>query len=197
MVLLQGFIEARRKAAQTAAAATSSHAAQADQAETSNFVAEQGRSTPTVVSEEDIIEDENKIENLENEETVQLAEKLNEKYEYPICDFSNEWENGLRVHLARKHSKLEQLDGFSKIDDLDKKYEDTVHYWKTGWLGTMYHSFLTANDIINSIDIPEDLNFGSKENSVWNEGGFPPGLRFFCLIHKLQAVPLDIICVRK
>ena len=99
--------QARRKAAQTAAAATSSHAAQADQAETSNFVAEKGPSTPTVVSEEDIIEDENKIENEENEETVQLAEKLNEKYEYPICDFSNEWENGLRVHLARKHSKLE------------------------------------------------------------------------------------------
>ena len=102
--------QARRKTAQTAAAATSSHtlqADQADQADTSNLVAEQAPSTPTIVSEEDIIEDENKIENEENEETVQLAEKLNEKCECPICDFSNEWENGLREHLARRHSKLE------------------------------------------------------------------------------------------
>ena len=83
------------------------------------------------------------------------------------------WLESTLSNLARKHSKLEQLDGFSKIDDLDKKYEDTIHYWKTGWLGTMYHSFLTANDIIDSIYIPEDLkkreskNVGSKENSVW------------------------------
>ena len=154
--------QARRKAAETAAAVASSDAPQADQADTSNLVAEQAPSTPNVVSEEDIIEDETQIENLENEETVQLAEKLNEKYECPICDFSSGWENGLKVHLARKHSKLEQLDGFSEIDDLDKKYEDTLHYWKTGWLGTMYHSFLTANDIIDSIDISEDLKREEK-----------------------------------
>ena len=151
----------RRKAA--AAAATLDATNKADKAGIHNDGAEIAPSTPILVSEEDIEVDKEADENIETDETVQSAEKLDTLFECPICDFTSKWKNGLNVHLSRKHSKLDQLDGFSDTDDPDKKYDDTIHYWKTGWLGTMYHSFLTANDIIDSSDMTEDLKKIEKE----------------------------------
>ena len=151
----------RRKAAQTAAA--SRDATKAVQAAKNNDEAEIAPSTSSVVSEKDIEEDKETNRNIEKDEQVQSAEKLHEHFECPICDFTSKWENGLNVHLSRKHSKLDQLDGFSDTDNEDQKYNDTVHYWKTGWLGTMYHSFLTANDIIDNSDMPEDWKKVEKE----------------------------------
>ena len=157
----------RRKvaAAATAAATAASHdATKAYQVARNSDEAEKATITPpTVVSEEDTKEDNEELENIEKDEIVQSAEKLNEHFECPICDFTSKWENGLNVHMSRKHSKMDQLDGFSDIDNHDKKYDDTMHYWKTGWLGTMYHSFLTANDIIDSSEMSEDLKKIEKE----------------------------------
>ena len=58
--------------------------------------------------------------------------------------------------MARKHSKLDQLDGASEIEDADIKYEDTEHYWKNGWLGSVYQVFISANEIIDDSDMPEE-----------------------------------------
>ena len=65
------------------------------------------------------------------------------------------------MHLARKHSKLDQLDGSSEIEDsdADDKYEDTKHYW----LGSVYQVFIAANDIVYDSDMPEDVKAEEKE----------------------------------
>ena len=155
----------RRQERRKAALAASYDATPADKAAVNNHEAEQAPCTPTEVSVEVIEENEEVIENSEEEEeeTVQSAEKLKENFECPICDFTSKWENGLNVHLGRKHSKLDQLDGFSEVDDEDQNYDDTIHYWKTGWLGTMYHSYLAANNVIDTSDLQEDLKRKEKE----------------------------------
>ena len=56
--------------------------------------------------------------------------------------------------MARKHIKLDQLDGPSEIEDTDIKYDDTEHYWKNGWLGSVYQVFIFANEIIDDSDMP-------------------------------------------
>ena len=60
--------------------------------------------------------------------------------------------------MARKHSKKDQLDGMIESSDIenDESYKYTKHYWMTGTLGTVYQTFLDANVIIDSLDIPED-----------------------------------------
>ena len=155
----------RRKAAKTAAAAAPScNESQAEQAITINHIdetdatnqAEEAQIVTVEVSEKDIQEEEEPNKDFEKQETIQIAEKLTENFECPLCDFSSKWENGLNVHLARKHSKLNQLDGVSDTEDFDEKYNDSKHYWKTGWLGTVYQSFLSANAIIEETDMPED-----------------------------------------
>ena len=35
------------------------------------------------------------------------------------------------------------------IDVVDDKYSDTLHYWKTGRLGTIFQTFLDVNDVID------------------------------------------------
>ena len=85
------------------------------------------------------------------------VEKASDTFECFLCDFKSNWENGLKVHIARKHEKIEQLDGISDIEHLnDEKYDNTKHYWKRGWLGTVYQCFLDANKIIDDCDMLEE-----------------------------------------
>ena len=59
--------------------------------------------------------------------------------------------------MARKHSKIEQVDGVtdSRDDDADEHYDGSRHYWAKGYLGAAYQSFLDANATIDNCDLPE------------------------------------------
>ena len=118
-----------------------------------------------------------------------LAEQAEKDFPCPICDFTSNWENGLQIHMTRKHLNIEQIDGNDTFvsEDLeeDDKYSGTCHYWKTGRLSTVYQSFLDANDIIDHSNLTEERKssekakvldarkcaFGSNFNHVppWNQ----------------------------
>ena len=76
-----------------------------------------------------------------------------------ICDFESNWENGLKVHMTKKHLKVEQIDGNATLDDSeeDDKYLETCHYWKTGRLGTVFQTFFDVNQIIDSSNLSEEI----------------------------------------
>ena len=116
----------------------------------------------SVEDKEETQEAEEAIKDSEMQETDEVVEKVSENFKCPVCDFTSKWQNGLNVHLARKHSKLEQLDGSSEIEESDVKYEDTEHYWKNGWLGSVYQAFISANDIVDDSDMPEDVKTVEK-----------------------------------
>ena len=160
----------RRKAAKSAAApaAPSKNITDAEQVDKSDQ-AEEAHLISTVVSVQDQVETqeaEEAIKDSEMQKSVELAEKVSDNFECPLCDFTSKWQNGLNVHLARKHSKIDQLDGSSEIEDsdADDKYEDTKHYWKNGWLGSVYQVFISANDLVDDSDMPEDVKALEKEN---------------------------------
>ena len=50
-------------------------------------------------------------------------------------------ENGLKIHLTRKHTRIEQVDGNTMDSDR---------------LGTGYQVFMDASDIIEQSDLSED-----------------------------------------
>ena len=77
-------------------------------------------------------------------------------FECPICDFSSNFENGLKVHLARKHSKVEQLDGHHDEEPDDDEYAGSKHFWKNGWLGGAFQTFCDANQVVDACDISEE-----------------------------------------
>ena len=95
-----------------------------------------------------------------SEEATEKVEATHEDLECPICDFQSTWKSELAVHMSRKHSTIVQLDGNAEVDgtDRDEKYFNTEHYWKKGWLGISYQSFIEANEIIDS----SDLSFEQK-----------------------------------
>ena len=83
-----------------------------------------------------------------------LADQATDEFSCDICDFKSNWANGLSIHVARKHSSIEQLDGSDDLEESDK-YSDTCHYWKTGRLGTVFQTFIDANEIIDSSNLSE------------------------------------------
>ena len=85
------------------------------------------------------------------------AEKADKSFYCELCDFKSNWENGLNVHMARKHSKIDQVDGITDSVVDDEKYADTKRYWETGILGTVYQTFLDANEIIENSDFNKDV----------------------------------------
>ena len=93
------------------------------------------------------------------EEAEKLAEKAPiEQFECCVCDFVSNWEHGVMVHMARKHSKIEQVDGVADGGDIDtdEPYNGSKHYWAKGYLGCAYQSFLDANETLDKCDIPEE-----------------------------------------
>ena len=61
--------------------------------------------------------------------------------------------------MPKKHGTIEQLDGSDSIrEDLDEdeKYKNTEHYWAERRIGTVYQSFLDANDIVENSDLSEE-----------------------------------------
>ena len=93
------------------------------------------------------------------------AEKAVKDFICSICDFQSNWENGLQIHMSRKHNNIDQMDGNNssvEIDD-DQKYSKTDHYWKTGKLGTIFQSFLDANDLIEKSNLEEEVKSKEKQ----------------------------------
>ena len=111
------------------------------------------------ISEKDIVLEKGKI----------TAENALTDFKCEICDFSSNWKNGLEIHMSRKHSSIEQLDGNSSLSlidedkDDDQKYLDTLHYWKSGRLSSVYQTFLDANEIIDKSNFAEDVKKIEKE----------------------------------
>ena len=96
----------------------------------------------------------------EEDEEIELTEKpASQEFECPICEFKSTWENGLKIHMGRKHSRIEQIDGCVDIaddDEFDNKYENTKHYWEKGSIGIAYCNFIDANDIIVASQLSEE-----------------------------------------
>ena len=127
----------------------------------------------TVVEEivETSSDDNQVVKASETDSVVNLEDKIDESTEKAetcfMCDFESNWKNGLKIHMARKHCNIEQIDGNNsvaseEVDD-DKKYSETYHYWKTGKLGTIYQSFLDANDIIEKSTLDEEDKMKEKQ----------------------------------
>ena len=62
---------------------------------------------------------------------------------------------------------MEQIDRNGSLvgDDFDggEKFSGTSHYWKTGRVGTVYPTFVDANDIIENSDLTEGSKNQEKE----------------------------------
>ena len=72
-------------------------------------------------------------------------------FKYDIY-FKRNWQNGLEMHMARKHCDIEQVDGNNTFDD-DDKYTGPQHYWKTGRLGTVFQSSIELCQLFMAIDV--------------------------------------------
>ena len=101
------------------------------------------------------------------EEVTNNVEETESEFFCDLCEFKSKWQNGVDIHMARKHSRIEQLDGNSSVNDAseedDEKYKYVKHYLHTGWLGGAYQTFLDAMDIINESDLNEELKVIEKE----------------------------------
>ena len=96
-----------------------------------------------------------------SEEKTTTAEKALVDFSCLICDFESNWANGLKIHMAKKHANLEQVDGNDTVlEDIEDDY--TEHYWKTGKLGTIYQTYLDVNEIIKSSNLSEE----SKDDEI-------------------------------
>ena len=106
------------------------------------------------------------IVNLESE-IGKPAENAVTDFSCLICDFESNWKNGLKIHIARKHDNIEQMDGNNSLNidevDEDQKYSETHHYWKTGKLGTIFQSYLDANEIVDKSNLEEEAKAREKE----------------------------------
>ena len=83
-------------------------------------------------------------------------------------NFVSTWENGLKIHMSRKHSRIEQVDGcqdidFEDLENKDTRYNATDHYWRSGRIGIAYHAFLDAISVIDDSDLPIDLQEKEKD----------------------------------
>ena len=112
--------------------------------------------------EEYVVAHESTESGMDNE--AQEAEK---RFECILCDFHSNWENGVKIHMSRKHGNIEQLEGNIEIEDensIDEEYERTEHYWEKGWLGRFYQTFLDVSKIIDEChDMPADTKEAERK----------------------------------
>ena len=114
--------------------------------------------------------DNNKDENVEviaiAEEVTASASKAEEAkkdFQCELCDFKSIWKNGLEIHMNKMHKEIEQLDGHSELI-ADEEYNRSKHYWKTGYLGTAFQSYLDAKQLIDESDLSEEDKEQEKQN---------------------------------
>ena len=69
-------------------------------------------------------------------ETTGSSEIQNEnEFDCDLFYFNSKWENGLSIHMTKKHSKIDQLYGHSNINK--EKYQKIKHDWETVCLGIL------------------------------------------------------------
>ena len=136
-----------RKAARVAAEEESVQAEQAQDCIQADDIKDVSSETDVCIVAEKATDESEKKE--EAEEAIQ-------RFECEICDFQSNWQNGLNVHMSRKHSKIDQLDGHADVSTDDEQYAGSKHYWMKGWLGGAYQSYLDAYDTIENCDFSED-----------------------------------------
>ena len=109
------------------------------------------------------------------------SEKAHPEFSCDLCDFVSNWENGLKIHIGRKHSKIEQLNGFTDLEvEKDEKYKNRRHYWKGGRHGSVYQTFLDALDILRNSELHEDIKTREKEKVLKaRKKSFGPNFQFF------------------
>ena len=98
----------------------------------------------------------------ENDDDNSEEEIAKTEFLCELCDFKSNWSNGLNIHMSRKHSKLEQLDGTVDESSEDETYRRMKHYLKKGWLGSAYQTFIDANDVIEGSDLNEEAKAEEK-----------------------------------
>ena len=66
----------------------------------------------------DLIEEEvvDEVVILENSISVEENDEV-KVFRCELCDFKSNWSNGLSIHMARKHSNVEQLDGNNTFNE--------------------------------------------------------------------------------
>ena len=67
--------------------------------------------------------------------------------------------------MAKKHATIEQVDGCGD-ERIESKYENTSHYWKKGYLGRGYQSYIDVIDIIEDSDLSEEAKAGEKQRAL-------------------------------
>ena len=132
----------RRRAARAAAPANSQTTAEVSE---------------NVVDAEKVDTQQENIENVvpEEEQNVASTEKVN-VFTCNICAFQSKWENGLKIHTARKHKNIVQVDGCDDIMDENDAYESSIGYWETGEVGMAYYTYLDAVKVIENSELSED-----------------------------------------
>ena len=74
-----------------------------------------------------------------------IMQAADEDFQCQTCEFRSKWQTGLEVHMQYSHGDKVQA-------DMTEKYKDTINYWKSGYLGTVYQRFLDVNDVIDAMD---------------------------------------------
>ena len=101
------------------------------------------------------------------EEVTNNVEETESEFFCDLCEFKSKWQNGVNIHMARKHSRIEQLDGNSSVNDAseedDEKYKGVKHYLHTGLLGGGYQTYLDALDVSDESDCKEEVKVIKKE----------------------------------
>ena len=157
----------RRQAAKAAAGQDPSLAVKVSDAPPSDDVNSADEAGATSEHSEATTADDEEANSSAISVTEKSAEKAEKNFSCLICDFTSNWENGLHIHMARKHNNIQQVDGNATFDseesDDDKKYSGTHSYWKTGRLGTIFQSFLDANEIIENSNLEVEIKMKEKE----------------------------------
>ena len=81
-----------------------------------------------------------------------------ETFPCEICDFESNWTNGLKIHMSRRHSRIEQIGG-----NFDSEGDE--NYWKDGNISQLYQSFLDVNKIIEESEKKRKL----KKSKYWEQ----------------------------
>ena len=132
-------------------------------------VTSEQEATETSDSTEEPFNAENDANKEKSEEEIEkVTEEATEIFECLLCDFSSTWNNGLKVHMGRKHRNIDQIDGNSdeEVLDMEKKYESTEGYWKRGRLGIAFYVFVDCKAIIDASDISEEEKLKEKEKLI-------------------------------
>ena len=99
-------------------------------------------------------------------ESCELTEKVDNSFACDVCDFCSNWENGLRVHMSKKHRNIEQIDGCDDELDENDAYQGSQHYWKTGWIGTAYQTYLDAMEVIENTKFSVEVKLEERTKVI-------------------------------